>query len=76
MRGEVQITPFCDCCGAPSCPYCGCCTTPVWAVPLMFQCDCGYSGLADVSRMPAAVAEAFHALWRGVERRSGAGGLG
>lgn len=76
MRGDDNDCAICPNCGMPRCPHCGECTTPVWAIPLMFQCECGWSGVLNEKMTPQLVRDAFHTLWLNVERDSIAGGLG
>lgn len=51
----------------PLCSYCDGHMTPVWALPMTFQCDCGYSGQLDVSSVPSHVADALIALWESID---------
>lgn len=51
----------------PKCPLCGIPTLPVWAIPSMFQCLCGFHGLVDLRAMTVDDAATLLQIWCDVD---------
>jgi hypothetical protein len=61
--GGVAQSFFCSDCGRPFCPACECCTEPVWAMPMTFQCACGWSGVVLAESLPDDIAASLREVW-------------